>query len=63
MRELALHLLDIAENSIAAQAKTIRINVERKTARRRLAGGKGGDDGASGWMRTARVIDPFYTSG
>ncbi len=27
MRELALHLLDIAENSAAADAKTIRIEV------------------------------------
>ena len=62
MRELALHLLDIAENSISAQASNITIQVrEDRTADRLFMAviddGKGMDP-----EMVARVIDPFVTS-
>lgn len=62
MRELALHLLDIAENSVAAGATEITITVEEDLANDRLRmsvedNGKGMDP-----ETVARVIDPFVTS-
>lgn len=62
MRELALHLLDIAENSVSAQAETIWISVEEDLADDRLRmavkdNGKGMDA-----EMLARVVDPFVTS-
>jgi hypothetical protein len=62
MRELALHLLDIAENSVAAHARTISINVVEDTRTDRLKMVVL-DDGAGMDAETvAHVIDPFYTS-
>ncbi len=62
MREIALHLLDIAENSVAAQAKTICISVFEDLLNDRLRvevqdDGKGMDP-----ELVARVTDPFVTS-
>lgn len=62
MRELALHLLDIAENSVSAKAGTITITVEEdsRSDRLRMAvedNGKGMDA-----ETVARVTDPFVTS-
>ena len=62
MRELALHLLDIAENSVAAQAKNITLTVVENihTDRLRMTvedDGKGMDD-----QMIAQVVDPFITS-
>ena len=62
MRELALHLLDIAENSVAAEAGDITIAVEEDTKKDRLKlsvndNGKGMDE-----EMVARVTDPFVTS-
>lgn len=62
MRELSLHLLDIAENSIAAGARTVEITVDQdfRTDRLYLSvrdDGKGMDAEAIG-----SVIDPFVTS-
>ena len=62
MRELALHLLDIAENSVSANAGTICITVEEDMAADRLRmvvedNGKGMDA-----EMVARVVDPFVTS-
>ncbi len=62
MRELALHLLDIIENSVSAQADTIRISVEEDLENDRLRmsvedNGRGMDA-----EMVARVIDPFVTS-
>lgn len=62
MRELSLHLMDIAENSVAAKASRIEIDVIEDSIRDRL------------WMcvedngcgmdaeMAAKVIDPFVTS-
>ena len=62
MRELALHLLDIAENSVAAEAEDITIAVEEDPKKDRLKlsvndNGKGMDE-----EMVARVTDPFVTS-
>ncbi len=62
MRELALHLLDIAENSVAAEAGTVWITVEEDHAADRLRitvedNGRGMDA-----EMVARVTDPFVTS-
>ena len=62
MREIALHLLDIAENSIAAGAKTIEITVEEDVQNDRLRvivqdDGKGMDE-----QFVVQVGDPFVTS-
>jgi len=62
VRELTLHLLDIAENSIAAGAKNIKIQVEesRKTDLLKLVVS---DDGRGMDEETVKkVIDPFVTS-
>ena len=62
MRELALHLLDIAENSVAANAQNVTITVNEDSTTDRLQmsvvdDGIGMDDAT-----VARVVDPFFTS-
>ena len=62
MRELALHILDIAENSISADAEEIKIFVEEDLEEDFLRiiiedDGKGMDS-----ETLARVTDPFVTS-
>ena len=62
MREIALHLLDIAENSVAAQAKTVKISVREDLPADRLLA-RVQDDGCGMDVDTAsRAIDPFVTS-
>lgn len=62
MRELSLHILDIAQNSIVAEADEIRIAIIEDSETDRLAicikdDGKGMD------AETLRkVVDPFYTT-
>jgi len=62
MRELSLHLLDIAENSVAAGATHIIISVEEKTKAdsiRLIVK----DDGKGMNAETVKqVLDPFFTS-
>ncbi len=62
MRELALHILDIAENSIAAGASQIEICIRKDSRDDELIisvkdNGKGMDD-----ELIAKVMDPFTTS-
>jgi anti-sigma regulatory factor (Ser/Thr protein kinase) len=62
MREIALHLLDIAENSIAAEAKRITLTVTEDTEADRLTvcvedDGKGMDA-----VTAEQAVDPFATS-
>ncbi len=62
MRELSLHLLDIAENSVAANASQVRISIIENTRTDLLQmsvedNGKGMDA-----AMVASVIDPFVTS-
>lgn len=62
MREIALHLLDIAENSVAANATQVEILVDEDLRNDRLKmvvqdNGKGMDE-----ELLARIADPFVTS-
>lgn len=62
MRELSLHILDIAHNSIAAQAETLRIAIIEDLESDQLTirikdDGKGMDE-----VTLKRVVDPFYTT-
>lgn len=62
MREIALHLLDIAENSVAAGARQVTIQVSEDLRRDRLAASVV-DDGCGMDAETVqRVVDPFVTS-
>lgn len=62
MRELALHLLDIVENSVSARADTIQILVQEDSQSDRLR--MVVEDNGSGMdaAMLARVVDPFVTS-
>ncbi len=62
MRDLALHLLDIAENSVAAGASTIEIAVEEDAAADRLVLAVNDDGCGMDAELAARVRDPFVTS-
>ncbi len=62
MRELALHLLDIAENSVSAHADTIRITVEENHATDRLRMSVEDNGAGMSAEMAARVTDPFVTS-
>lgn len=62
MRELSLHLLDIAENSVNAKAKNVEIGIleDSRSDRLRMTIA---DDGVGMDAETAaRVTDPFVTS-
>ena len=62
MRELALHLLDIAENSVAANAKTVKIAVDEDPKKDRLKMSVEDDGRGMDEDLVARVTDPFVTS-
>jgi anti-sigma regulatory factor (Ser/Thr protein kinase) len=62
LRELALHLLDIAENSVAAQAKNITLSVVEDLAHDRLRMAVQDDGKGMDAEMVARVVDPFVTS-
>ncbi len=62
MRELALHLLDIAENSVAADARKVRIVVEEDPKKDRLRMSVEDDGRGMDEDLVARVTDPFVTS-
>ena len=62
MRELSLHILDITQNSIVAEAKTITIEVSENRAGDVITisvadDGKGMDE-----ETVSKVVDPFYTT-
>lgn len=62
MRELSLHLLDIAENSIAAQAKTVEIAIREDNRKDRLHISVRDDGRGMDQELAARVTDPFITT-
>lgn len=62
MREIALHLLDIAENSVAAESRNIHMDVVENLQHDLLTvsvkdNGRGMDA-----ENAKRVLDPFYTT-
>jgi anti-sigma regulatory factor (Ser/Thr protein kinase) len=62
LRELSLHILDIAENSVQAKAKNIEVSIEEDTESDRLRivikdNGKGMNP-----QSVAQVTNPFFTS-
>ncbi len=62
MRELSLHILDIAQNSISAKAETLRIAIIENTMDNKLII-KIKDDGEGMEKEDLeKVVDPFYTS-
>jgi hypothetical protein len=62
LRELALHLLDIAENSVAAGAKTIQIVAEEDLINDRLRLAVIDDGAGMDAQMVTRVTDPFVTT-
>jgi anti-sigma regulatory factor (Ser/Thr protein kinase) len=62
LREIALHLLDIAENSIAAGAKNIIIGIEEDLQNDRLKAMVQDDGRGMDKQLLARVTNPFVTS-
>ncbi|CAG1016090.1 hypothetical protein ANAEL_05465 [Anaerolineales bacterium] len=62
MREIALHLLDIAENSVAANAKSITLTVCEDLQGDRLTASVIDDGKGMSAEMTASVVDPFVTS-
>lgn len=62
MKELALHLLDIAENSVSAQARSIEITVTESLPEDRLELSVQDDGRGMDAETAARAVDPFHTS-
>jgi hypothetical protein len=62
MREIALHLLDIAENSVAANAKNITLIVCEDLQGDRLTASVIDDGKGMSAEMAASVVDPFVTS-
>jgi hypothetical protein len=62
MREIALHLLDIAENSVAANAPMIVLVVCEDLHRDRLTASVTDDGKGMDAEMAAKVVDPFITS-
>jgi hypothetical protein len=62
LREIALHLLDIAENSVAANAKTITLTVEQDLQNDRLKLAVDDDGKGMNEDLLAQVTDPFFTT-
>jgi hypothetical protein len=62
MREITLHLLDLAENSVSAGARTIKISVCEDLKADRLTASIEDDGRGMDAETVQKVTDPFYTS-
>jgi hypothetical protein len=62
MREIALHLLDIAENSVAAAARCVTISVREDLVNDRLSATVRDDGRGMDAELAASVADPFVTT-
>ncbi len=62
MREIALHLLDIAENSVTANAKNITLTVCEDLQGDQLTASVIDDGKGMSAEMAASVVDPFVTS-
>ena len=62
MKEIALHILDIAENSVAAGAQTVQITIEEDVMGNRIRMSVRDDGKGMDVEKLACVGDPFTTS-
>jgi anti-sigma regulatory factor (Ser/Thr protein kinase) len=62
MLELALHILDIAENSVRASAKTVSVEITEDRGKDRLSFVIRDDGNGMSKAVLEKVMDPFYTS-
>ena len=62
MRELSLNILDIAQNSIAAGASLIRIDVAEDTAKNELLVSVSDNGCGMTQEQVSSVLDPFFTT-
>jgi hypothetical protein len=62
MREIALHLLDIAENSAAAESRNISVHVQEDLVHDRLMASVVDDGRGMNAATVEQVQDPFYTT-
>jgi anti-sigma regulatory factor (Ser/Thr protein kinase) len=62
LRELSLHILDIAENSVQANAKIIEVSVEENISTDKLRMTIKDDGKGMNAEQLAQVMDPFFTS-
>ena len=62
MKEIALHILDIAENSVAAGAKTVEITVEENRPDNKIRVSIKDDGTGLDERKLARIADPFVTN-
>lgn len=62
MRELSLNILDIAQNSIAAGASLIRIDVAEDTVKNELLISISDNGCGMTQEQVSNVLDPFYTT-
>ena len=62
MEDLSLHVLDIAENSIAAKARRVAIRVEERRSKDRLVLEISDDGRGMSPRLLSRALDPFVTT-
>src|SRR6266508_5934532 len=62
MREIALHLLDIAENSVAAESKNVSVHVHEDLFHDRLSACVIDDGHGMDAETVQQAQDPFYTT-
>jgi len=62
MKEIALHLLDLAENSVSAHAKTVHIDVREDFRTNQLIASVEDDGNGMTDEMVKQVVDPFTTS-
>ncbi len=63
MKELSLHILDIAQNSVNAKAKTISITIDEQPDKNLLTIGFEDDGCGMDASTLARLNNPFFTTG
>ncbi len=62
MEDLSLHILDIAENSISASAKSIEIRIDEDKAKDLLTVEIKDDGNGMDEQTLQKVLDPFFTT-
>ncbi len=62
MEELSLHILDIVENSLAAGARVIQVDIDEDPGRDRLTIRIDDDGRGMDHATAAKALDPFFTT-